>query len=108
MLLAEALQSLVLIMVHTLNPAPSPLRQCWNSKKYNDEKTYSLLSIICLVSFYACDDFLDLEPHSQGIAIENSDADSVTLVPLRNSKLPCREPTGFQKRILPTGLLCQW
>jgi hypothetical protein len=33
--------------------------------------------LFLLVSITACDDFLDLEPTSQGIAIENTDADSI-------------------------------
>jgi hypothetical protein len=41
-------------------------------------KKYILfLTLCCLTAFYACDDFLELEPHSQSIAIENSDADSI-------------------------------
>lgn len=41
------------------------------------KKYIPFLALLCLTSFYACDDFLDLEPHSQGIAIENSTADSI-------------------------------
>ena len=41
------------------------------------KKYIPFLALLCLTSFYACDDFLDLEPHSQGIAIENSSADSI-------------------------------
>jgi len=41
------------------------------------KKYIPFLAFLCLTVFYACDDFLDLEPHSQGIAIENSDADSI-------------------------------
>lgn len=41
------------------------------------KKYIPFLAFLCLTAFYACDDFLDLEPHSQGIAIENSDADSI-------------------------------
>jgi starch-binding outer membrane protein, SusD/RagB family len=41
------------------------------------KKYIPFLTLFCLTAFYACDDFLDLEPHSQSIAIENSDADSV-------------------------------
>jgi hypothetical protein len=40
------------------------------------KKNIHFLSILCLMAFYSCDNFLELEPHSQGIAIENSDADS--------------------------------
>ena len=41
------------------------------------KKYIPFLAFLCLTAFYACDDFLDLEPHSQGIAIENSASDSV-------------------------------
>ena len=41
------------------------------------KKYIPFLAFLCLTVFYACDDFLDLEPHSQGIAIENSASDSV-------------------------------
>ncbi|MBK9106172.1 MAG: RagB/SusD family nutrient uptake outer membrane protein [Saprospiraceae bacterium] len=41
------------------------------------KKYTPFLALLCLTSFYACDNFLELEPHSQGIAIENSDADSI-------------------------------
>jgi len=38
---------------------------------------FSLLALLLLFFVYGCDDFLDLEPHSQSIVIENSSADSV-------------------------------
>ncbi|HEX5113555.1 MAG TPA: RagB/SusD family nutrient uptake outer membrane protein, partial [Saprospiraceae bacterium] len=38
---------------------------------------FSLLAILLLCCVYGCDDFLDLEPHSQSIVIENTSADSV-------------------------------
>lgn len=41
------------------------------------KKYIPFLAFLCLTTFYACDNFLELEPHSQGIAIENSDADSI-------------------------------
>ena len=35
------------------------------------------VSIFMLITFVGCDDFLDLQPISQGIAVENTDADSI-------------------------------
>ena len=41
------------------------------------KKLIFILSAFSIIAFTACDDFLDLEPHSQSIVIDNSDADSV-------------------------------
>ncbi|HSF89081.1 MAG TPA: RagB/SusD family nutrient uptake outer membrane protein, partial [Saprospiraceae bacterium] len=41
------------------------------------KKYIHFLAFLCLTAFYSCDDFLELEPHSQSIAIENSAADSI-------------------------------
>jgi hypothetical protein len=38
---------------------------------------FSLLALLLLFFVYGCDDFLDLQPHSQSIVIENTSADSV-------------------------------
>ena len=41
-------------------------------------KKYILfLSSLLLVTMFACDDFLELEPHSQSVVVGNTSADSV-------------------------------
>lgn len=37
----------------------------------------ALFSLLAVLTLYSCSDFLDLEPHSQSIAVSNTDADSV-------------------------------
>ncbi|MCF8246679.1 MAG: RagB/SusD family nutrient uptake outer membrane protein [Saprospiraceae bacterium] len=37
----------------------------------------AILSFLLFLTMFSCMDFLDLEPHSQSIAVQNSDADSV-------------------------------
>jgi hypothetical protein len=41
------------------------------------KKYFPFLAILLLLVAYGCDDFLELEPHSQSIVIENTSADSV-------------------------------
>jgi len=37
----------------------------------------ALISIVSILSFQSCEKFLDLEPVSQGILVENTSADSL-------------------------------
>ena len=41
------------------------------------KKYFPFLAILLLLISYGCDDFLELEPHSQSIVVENTSADSV-------------------------------
>lgn len=41
------------------------------------KKFIAILSALLLVTMFSCKDFLDLEPNSQSIAVENTDADSI-------------------------------
>jgi len=41
------------------------------------KKYFPFLAILLLLVAYGCDDFLELEPHSQSIVVENTSADSV-------------------------------
>src|SRR6188768_1148695 len=41
------------------------------------KKYFPFLAILLLLIAYGCDDFLDLQPHSQSVVIENTSADSV-------------------------------
>jgi hypothetical protein len=47
------------------------------SKKNAMKKYFPFLAILLLLVAYGCDDFLDLQPHSQSIVVENTAADSV-------------------------------
>jgi starch-binding outer membrane protein, SusD/RagB family len=47
------------------------------AKKKKMKNYIAILSFLAMLAFTSCEDFLDLEPHSQSVAVGNTDADSI-------------------------------